>query len=227
MVIGNGLMANTFKDKYKNNDEIIIFASGVSNSSEKDKGEYKREFNLLKKYEKYSNKLIYFSTASIFDPSLENSEYIKHKRKVESYIKKHFESFLIFRLPIVISHSNNPNTFFQHFKNAFKKNKNVIVRDFAKRYIIDIEDVKKELPLFIENYSNITINVAYDNRESVFKLAELMKAIMISESKINSESTPYQSNYIIDNDIFLCKCKTPDNYNKNVLKKYLNGSIEK
>ena len=62
MVIGNGLLANTFR-KYEDSDSIIIFASGVSNSKEINKSEFKREFDLLKTMLvfKETKKIIYFS----------------------------------------------------------------------------------------------------------------------------------------------------------------------
>ena len=47
MIIGNGLLAKAFIE-YKNNDEIVIFASGVSNSLEEKQSEFKRETDLLK-----------------------------------------------------------------------------------------------------------------------------------------------------------------------------------
>ena len=39
MVIGNGMIANAFK-QYENDDEVIIFASGVSNSKENNDSEF-------------------------------------------------------------------------------------------------------------------------------------------------------------------------------------------
>ena len=39
MVIGNGSIANIFKEEFDNDNSIIIFASGVSNSSENRKSE--------------------------------------------------------------------------------------------------------------------------------------------------------------------------------------------
>ena len=61
MVIGNGLIASAF-ERYKNNDDIIIFASGVSNSQETSELAFNREINLMKRYLNLDKKLIYFST---------------------------------------------------------------------------------------------------------------------------------------------------------------------
>ena len=55
MVVGSGLLANTFKS-YSDNEDVIIFASGVSNSGCVDLEQFKRELNLVSKY-KASQKL--------------------------------------------------------------------------------------------------------------------------------------------------------------------------
>ena len=47
MVIGNGSIAKVFKQEFGNDDSVIIFASGVSNSNEKNLSEYQRETILL------------------------------------------------------------------------------------------------------------------------------------------------------------------------------------
>ena len=43
MVIGNGSIANIFIKKYSDNKDILIFASGVSDSNETDDNKFKRE----------------------------------------------------------------------------------------------------------------------------------------------------------------------------------------
>ena len=90
MVIGNGLMAKSFSD-YNNRNDIIVFASGVSNSTETRSSEFKREYNLvidvLKRYPEF--KFVYFSTCSIEDKSVEERPYVRHKLKLEDYIASH------------------------------------------------------------------------------------------------------------------------------------------
>ena len=49
MVVGSGLLANTF-ESYRDNEDVIIFASGVSNSGCVDPEQFKRESNLVAKY---------------------------------------------------------------------------------------------------------------------------------------------------------------------------------
>jgi len=123
MVIGNGLLANAFK-KYINNDNIIIFASGVSNSKEINETEFKRELELLKKILTISKgkKIIYFSTCSISYISLTDSKYINHKNNIEDFIKLNFDYYLILRLPNIVSNNKNLNTSFNFFKNKLINN---------------------------------------------------------------------------------------------------------
>ena len=114
MVIGNGLIANAF-NQYKNNDDVIIFASGVSNSSNNKIEEFEREINLLNEYLISDKKLIYFSTCSITDNS-KKSDYINHKIFMENFIKSNHNNYIIFRLPIVVGKCNNKNTFFNNIR---------------------------------------------------------------------------------------------------------------
>ena len=46
MIVGNGLIANLFREKDREN--VVFFASGVSNSLETEKSAFLREENLLR-----------------------------------------------------------------------------------------------------------------------------------------------------------------------------------
>ncbi|AZA87213.1 hypothetical protein EG349_10640 [Chryseobacterium shandongense] len=86
MIIGNGIMANALQPYDK--EDVIFFASGVSNSLEKEASEFDRETTLLKSVisRNPDKKLIYFSTCSIYDPTKSESPYVIHKLKVEKLI---------------------------------------------------------------------------------------------------------------------------------------------
>ena len=83
MVIGSGMMATSFADYV--DDNIVIFASGVSNSKEKNLEAYKREEKLLYSViqKNLDKTIVYFSTCSIYDDSVNSSEYVKHKILME------------------------------------------------------------------------------------------------------------------------------------------------
>lgn len=142
MVVGNGLIASQFYD-YKRNDLVVIFASGVSNSSNIAAEPFERELQLLKSvYEKNSDKkLVYFSTSSISDRESKNNKYVKHKLEMENWIKQSVTLFTIFRLTNPIGKNNNPNTVFNFFVNHILSKTPFVVWQNAFRNIMDIDDM--------------------------------------------------------------------------------------
>lgn len=223
MVIGNGMLAKAFK-AYILNPAILIFASGVSNSKEVCKSAFEREINLLKTITA-DTKFIYFSTCSIYDESLQNSLYVKHKLYMEGLIKENFKNFLIFRLPNVVGNTDNVNTFYNFFKNKIIKKEPITIQDKASRYLIDASDLSKWLPGIIEdpNQQNKIINVCLQNNESVEILVKnIAKSI---GNKPNIVIAPGGTNYNIENSFFLSflskKFTVSDNYNQNLIEKYL------
>ena len=114
MVKGSGLLAKCFKS-YRDDDGVIIFASGVANSGEAKKEEFEREYNLLSDLVDEKQVLVYFSTCSVFDQTLAQSPYVLHKKEMENFITREFENFIIFRLPTVLGDTTNPHTLFNFF----------------------------------------------------------------------------------------------------------------
>ncbi len=161
MIVGNGLMATAMK-KIDDND-LLIFASGVSNSNETNSKEYKREYNLLKKHiEEYPNKkLIYFSTCGIYDKCKKESEYIKFKLRIEKYIQENVVNFIIFRLGNVVGKGGNPNTLINFFKNCIVNNTEFYLYSKGKRLLIDVDDVVKFIDLYKNNFSNEIVDLYY------------------------------------------------------------------
>ena len=91
MIIGNGLVAKKFKH-YKRN--VIIFASGVSNSLETNDIQFYKEKQLLEDtLKKHPDKLlIYFSSRNV---DLLNSPYYQHKLNMENLIKSYKNKYII------------------------------------------------------------------------------------------------------------------------------------
>ncbi len=228
MIVGNGLIANAFK-KYKKSKDVIIFASGVSNSKEVDPSEFEREKNKLKSYLKKKGKLVYFSTCSLSDETLYNSPYVLHKRDMENYILENFPNSIIFRLPIIIGDNDNPNTLFNYFKNRISKNLDLTIDANATRFILDADDLYEMLSDLIDNGpSSKIISIALDNKMLVSKLVEMMEDIL--ETNVKKEFKKSGSSYNIDNRFFIdylsmsgasSKFTNPINYNYELLKKYL------
>lgn len=225
MVIGNGLLANTFR-KYEDSDSIIIFASGVSNSKEINKSEFKREFDLLKTMLvfKETKKIIYFSTCSVLDISLTKSNYVKHKKNIEGFIISNFKYYLILRIPNIVSNNKNLNTSFNFFKNKLLNNDEIICDKYATRYYIDIDDLEKTLPIFIETYVNQSINICFTNKETVINFILKMGKEMKINPKINLVNDGID--YTIDNSVFISETNKMDysigeDYNDKIIKKYI------
>jgi nucleoside-diphosphate-sugar epimerase len=227
MVIGNGMLANAFT-KYLNKDNIVIFASGVSNSKEQRNEEFEREFYLLKKTinNNKKSKFIYFSTCSVFDKQLSKTPYVVHKKEIENYIKNNSENYIIFRLPTVVGNSKNEKTLFNNFKNKVLNNEVIEIQKNSFRFLIDIEDLSKTLPFFIENeiIKNKIINVSFNNKIFVKDIIELYELILRKKSNIvlvDCENDFNFSNDFFINELKKINYKLPENYNYNLLKKYL------
>ena len=175
MVIGNGLIASQFYD-YHLNPDVVIFASGVSNSSSNDLAGFRREKDLLlEAIQKYpERKLVYFSTCSIYDPSLQQSYYVQHKLEVEAIIQKKAKRYLILRLSNPIGKNNNPHTFFNFFVNCIQGNQPFEVWSHAERNIIDVDDFYKLAKAMIDNaeFGNQVLNLANPHNYKVLEIVE-------------------------------------------------------
>ena len=72
-IIGNGMIANSVKGKFYD-ENFVVFASGVSNSKEQNDNQYNRELSLLKQVilDNPNKKLIYFSSCSVESKKIQN-----------------------------------------------------------------------------------------------------------------------------------------------------------
>jgi len=192
MVIGDGLLANIFQT-YKNNNDVVIFASGVSNSNEKQNSEFFREKAMIKDIvNKYSNILfVYFSSCSLEDQEMMNTPYHMHKKDIEEFIKSRFTKYLIFRLPNIIGYLGNKNTIINFLIDKITNNEEFTVWSNATRNIVDVEDLNKIVSSIINKnrYTNKTINISYDKNINILELIDAIenmlniKAIYITENK--------------------------------------------
>jgi len=108
MVIGKGMIAKAFSN-YMDKKDVAIFASGVSNSLERNEREFQREKDLLCKVinDSHDKLLVYFSTCSVYDSSVNKTPYVRHKLKMESIIAENVEQFNLFRLPQVVGKTSS------------------------------------------------------------------------------------------------------------------------
>jgi nucleoside-diphosphate-sugar epimerase len=154
MVFGNGVFARAFK-KYEENPDVVIFASGVSNSKTTDIKEFQREKNLVKQVtQKHkSEKFVYFSTCSIEDKELVESAYVKHKMEMELLLSTIIHNYLIIRVPQIVGPSVNPHTIINFLCSKILTGEKFDLWEYASRSIIDIDDVEKVVSYIIRSTS--------------------------------------------------------------------------
>ena len=141
MIIGRGLIATAFTNSPFDTPPYVVFASGVSNSTESDPVAYARELALLDAYLTKNTTLIYFSTTSIFDPTKTASLYIQHKTRIENRIREEAGSYILVRLPILVGRTPNPYTLINFLVNAIREKRPVELHTGACRHILDIDDL--------------------------------------------------------------------------------------
>ena len=148
MIIGNGSIANVLKDK----DDLIFFASGVSNSACVDENEYKREFNLLKTVLKDKH-IVYFSNLGIY---YKKDRYTDHKIEIEEYIRTNYKYYTIVRIE-VCEWVKTPYTILNTFKSQINQGIEPNIQN-TTRYVLSLEEFLYWMDLikpFTKNEMNI------------------------------------------------------------------------
>jgi len=226
MVIGKGLLAKTFSG-YEKDDNILIFASGISNSSSFEEKDQVREKDLLiKTISTYPEKiLIYFSTCSIYDKTKNKDPYIKHKIEIEEIIKHYCKHYLIFRITNLIGKTNNKSTFLNYFIDKILNEEGFKIWKYSKRNIIDAEDMEKICSYIIKcrQFQNTIINIAspyFFSIEEIVRSIEIHLNIKGYYSITDKGGTPEFNNEICIGVSKILGINFDETYFKNILKKY-------
>lgn len=144
MVIGDGLMASAFA-AYRGCMDVVIFASGVSDSTEHRPAAFRREQTLA--LDAISHRadavFVYFSTCSILDDDLQGSPYVQHKRAMEEWVSAHATRHIIFRLPQVVGPRGNRATLVNFLYEHIMRGDFFDLWTKAGRSIIDVDDVRR------------------------------------------------------------------------------------
>jgi hypothetical protein len=223
MIIGNGLLANLFR--HFENRDVIIFASGISNSAESDLAPFQREIELL---ESALNSrppnvpLIYFSTFSVFDPSLQHTHYILHKQKIEKYLRG-ADNILIVRLPIVLSTSHNPNTLVNSVRRAVEGSKAFVIHKNAYRYFISADDLREILTLdfIFAQLKRGEVNIAFPEPLHIPEMVDAVQKILGRDLLFTEDNRG--SRYLVNDIVFstnFVKTNSPLEYFRHFFIKY-------
>lgn len=176
MIIGRGLIASLFTDT--DSEDVLFFASGVSNSLETDPAQFAREKALVEKtLTEHPEKLfIYFSTCSIYDSSKTNSPYVLHKLAMEALISAQSERCLILRVSNAVGRGGNPNLLMNYLHRAIHRGETIDVHTKATRNLVDAADVRSlTLEFIARKKTNTIINLAYMSQYSIIEVLEIME----------------------------------------------------
>lgn len=186
MVVGSGLIANAFLEFDKN--DIIFFASGVSNSLETDIAQFQREENLVRKTiaENPDKIFVYFSTCSIYDSSKTTSPYVNHKLAMEQLVASETHHYLIARVSNAVGKGGNKNTLINFLVNSIQENKKIHTHIEASRNLIDVEDVVKIVLELIEKQKfNKIVNVAYLSNYTIVEIIALIEVFLAKKADLD------------------------------------------
>ena len=176
MIIGRGLIASQFTDVDHN--DVVIFASGVSNSSETRIEEFFREQNLVEQtlINNPEQLFVYFSTCSIYDSSKYNSPYVLHKLHIEELIKQRAKHYLILRVSNAVGKGGNPNLLMNYLSRQIINKQELNIHQHATRNLSDVEDVKNNTLNYIKSKDwNKIVNVAYLENYNIPEIIEALE----------------------------------------------------
>jgi nucleoside-diphosphate-sugar epimerase len=150
LIVGRGLLGESLSKLRHEN--VVLFASGVSNSRQENESEFEREKNLLIKTLEGTDTrhLYYFSTCSIFDPSLAGSSYIAHKKRMEAIVLSEPTGRVI-RLPNVVGPTGNPANLVNYLKHSIKLASPIKIQSHATRYLLGVDEMNLILQDVVEN----------------------------------------------------------------------------
>lgn len=174
MIIGRGLIASALQE-FTTSNNLLMFASGVSDSTETDHYAFRREAKLVEQAirEHPGRLLVYFSTYSIEDDSLKMRPYTLHKLAMEQLITGTSDNFLICRLSNIVGLGGNKRTIFNFLFQNILHQRPITVWKNATRNLLDVDDMKAVLRYLIaQGRRNATVNIANPNSYSVTDIIE-------------------------------------------------------
>lgn len=163
-IIGSGDIASVLPER----DDLLFFASGVSNSQETRESEYKRELDLLLGQPRNAH-IVYFSSLGVLNG---DSRYLKHKRNMESWVKI-FDLHTIVRIGN-ITWGKNPHTLINYLRDKIFTSQDFAIQD-VYRYVVDQE----EFLYWIDQIPSWTCEISIPGRR--LKVAEIASEIIKGE----------------------------------------------
>jgi len=198
MIIGNGLLAKNLSEIH--HDGLTLFCSGVSDSSEKSDFSFKRERDLLLN-QSIEKPIFYFSTVSIFNPTIQESPYVLHKKHMETLLIENFPEYLIIRLPNVVGLGGNKANLFPFFMDSISKGKHIPIHRNAFRYLLAANDIGEITKCLIRRQQRGEINVCYAKPPTALEI--YMHLCALQNQKTNFSEGTIEQEYVLNNHLFL------------------------
>lgn len=163
MVVGNGMMAHAFR-VFESRKDVVIFASGVSDSTENRPAAFQRERELLRQTRATHPDalLVYFGTCSVDDPDRRETSYVRHKQAMESLIASFAHPWIVFRVPLAIGPIHRSPTLANFLHRKIVRGERFEIWARSTRYPIDVDDLVRIVSRLADDSSmwRRAINVA-------------------------------------------------------------------
>jgi nucleoside-diphosphate-sugar epimerase len=199
MIIGSGLIATAMSPVFAEQD-LCIFAAGVSNSSCRDDAEFARErARLVQAMDEHSRagRFVYFGTCSVGDPEAVQSQYVQHKFAMETLVAEH-PRHVIFRLPQVVGHTPNPHTLLNYLYARISRSESFAVWMNSTRNVLCVEDIARLVRWLVlhEDSVNETISIAHPQSVRILEIVTAFEKI--TRKRAIFSELPLGSAYTID-----------------------------
>lgn len=198
MIVGSGLLAREFSG-YSDRSDVVVFASGVSNSNEVLESNFNRELILLNKtiVGNKEKQFVYFSSCDVVDVNTNTSPYFLHKLKMEQVVKSLCDSYCIFRLPQVIGYTENNNSLVNYFANKIMCGEKFEVWEGVSKNLIHVSDVFKIVDhiLTYKLLVNSVCDVVNNNYYTVLEVVAVLEDVLKSKAYYNLLTKGAKSKY--------------------------------
>ena len=228
MIIGNGLISRGFASRYADDDNIVIFASGVSNSAETGTEAFLREKFLLLEALAMGRKLLYFSSCGLTSKNELLRPYMRHKAEMENAVLASKQG-LVLRLPQVVGNTTNPYTLTNFLRDRIILHEPIDVWANAERNLIDIDDVVAIGTEFLRSWPSNDRVIAIATQKStpmpeiVAAMEEALGIRAITRIFDTGEPMPVDSTIAMEAAQRL-RLDLENNYVRRIIKKYYGPS---
>ena len=224
IIVGSGLIAKAL-DKIPNNNDFIIFASGVSDSSETREGEFQREIDLIQESLQRNKKLIYFSSLDVVLRKDKLNSYLRHKLNVEKILEK--QSAIVLRLPQLVGLRQNKKNLIPYLYNKIVNKKEFELKINYQRNLVDIKDLSKIVECLIQkkNYSEKFLNIFNPKFTKILDIIRIIEKLSNTNAIYTISEESFEMNNLTVSDEYLLFLKESsvefhNKYNYDLIKKY-------